>query len=122
METHNLITPTIEDYLKTIYLLQGKDGAHLVDIAVRMSVTKPSVCHAVTQLVKKQLAEHRKFGPVRLTDKGIEAAERLLEKYNIVKQFYMRVLDLNEDAANAEACAIEHTVLDATLEKMTAML
>lgn len=123
METAKPITASIEDYLKTVYLLQKQQGcARLADIADRMQVSRPSANHAVAQLADKGLAEHEKFGPIRLTAKGKQTAEHLLTKFEIIKQFYMHVLHLSEDLASAEACAIEHTIYTATLEKMAAML
>lgn len=123
MEDKKSITPSLEDYLKTIYLLQRKKGSvRLIDIADRMSVTKPSAYRAVAQLAKNRLAEHEKFGPVRLTGKGTEAAEKLVSRFDTIKRFLMLVLNLNEDLADTEACAIEHTVCDVTLGKMASLI
>ena len=83
METPKPITPSSEDYLKTIFLLQRETGdAHLNDIACRMAVTKPSASHAVAQLTEKSLVEHRKFGPVRLTAKGQAVALDLFNEHS----------------------------------------
>ena len=46
-----VITPSGEDYLETILVLQKKLGmVRSVDVARHMEVTKPSVCHAVATL------------------------------------------------------------------------
>ena len=43
-----VITPSGEDYLETILVLQKKLGmVRSVDVARHMEVSKPSVCHAV---------------------------------------------------------------------------
>ena len=40
-----------EDYLKTILILQAEKGfVRSVDVAVRLNVSKPSVCYAVSVL------------------------------------------------------------------------
>lgn len=123
MENKKTISPSLEDYLKTIYLLQTKNGfARLVDIAGRMSVTKPSANRAVAQLAEKGLVEHVKFGPILLTDTGAEAAEKLVLKFDTIKRFLMLELNLSEDTANAEACAIEHSICDVTLGKMASLI
>lgn len=117
------ITPTLENYLKTIHFLQKRNpSVRLIEIADRMSVTKPSANHAVAQLTKKGLVEHEKFGPIRLTDKGTETAEKLVSKFDTIKRFLMLVLNLNEETASTEACAIEHTICEVTLEKMAALI
>ena len=122
MENKRRITPSLEDYLKTIYLLQERDGSvRLTDIADRMSVTKPSANRAVAQLVEKGLAEHEKSGPILLTTNGINAAKKVVIKFDIIKRFFICILSLSEDTASREACAIEHTVCDATLSKMASL-
>lgn len=123
MQAQKPITPSSEDYLKTICLLQKESGAaRLNDIACRMGVSKPSANHAVNQLAEKKLVEHQRFGPVRLTEKGMESAEALLAKYELIRRFYLHVLHVSEDTAHAEACAIEHTVQEETLRQMATLL
>lgn len=123
MENKKTISPSLEDYLKTIYLLQRKNGsARLVDIADRMSVTKPSANRAVAQLAEKGFAEHVKFRPILLTDAGTEAAKKLVLKFDTIKRFLMLELNLSEDMASAEACAIEHSICDETLGKMASLI
>ena len=46
-----VITPSGEDYLESILVLQKKLGmVRSVDVARHMEVSKPSVCHAVATL------------------------------------------------------------------------
>ena len=62
------VTPTIENYLKTIYLLQQQTGdARLADIADGMAVSRPSANRAVALLTERSMAEHEEIGPIRLT-------------------------------------------------------
>jgi DtxR family Mn-dependent transcriptional regulator len=73
-------------------------------------------------LSEKGLVEHEKFGPTRLTDNGIAAAQKLESKHETVKQFLMRVLGISESLASSEACVIEHTICDVTLAKMASLI
>jgi DtxR family Mn-dependent transcriptional regulator len=117
------ITASLEDYLKTVYLLHKTDSSvRLIDIAERMSVSKPSAFSAVSQLSDMGLVEHIKFGPVQLTAKGIEAAQNLVVKHETIKLFLMRVLNIGEALAGSEACYIEHTIQDVTLAKMASLI
>jgi DtxR family Mn-dependent transcriptional regulator len=119
MENTITITPSLEDYLKTIYLLRRADGeVRLTDLAENMSVAKPSAHRAVAQLAEKGLAEHEKCGPISLTDKGIAVAKKLCAKFDTIKRFLMRTLNLSEPAAADEAHALEHTIRDETLTRM----
>jgi len=117
------ITASLEDYLKAIYYLHKiDDSVRLVDIAERTSVSKPSAFNAVSQLSDMGLVVHIKFGPVQLTTQGIDTARRLIGKHETIKLFLMIVLDIGENLASSEACAIEHAICDVTLEKMASMI
>jgi DtxR family Mn-dependent transcriptional regulator len=117
------MTAALEDYLKTIYLLHRADrSVRLIDIAEMMSVSKPSAFNAVTRLAEAGLIEHMHFGPVLLTEQGIEAAQNLSVKFDTIKTFLMRTLNIEEPLACSEACAIEHTIRDATLVQMAALM
>ncbi|MDR1320152.1 MAG: metal-dependent transcriptional regulator [Gracilibacteraceae bacterium] len=123
MEDKKVITASLEDYLKAVYFLHKTDASvRLTDISERMSVSKPSAFNAVSQLADMGLAEHIKFGPVYLTAQGIETAQNLVAKHEIIKRFLMRVLNIGETLASSEACAIEHTIRDATLAKMASLI
>ena len=65
---------------------------------------------------------HIKFEPVRLTAQGIEVAQELVDKHKTIKLFLMHILSLCETLACSEACAIEHAICDATLDKMASMI
>ena len=70
-----------EDYLETILVLQKEKGmVRSVDVARRMGVSKPSVCHAVAILRDGGLSmdeEHLLY----LTDIGREVAETIYERH-----------------------------------------
>ena len=117
------LTASLEDYLKAIYFLHQIDNSiRLIDIAERISVSKPSAFNAVSQLSDMGLVEHIKFGPVELTTHGIEVAQNLVVKHRTIKLFLMRVLNIEEVLACSEACAIEHRICDVTLDKMAALI
>ena len=123
MVKNKTISPSLEDYLKIIYHLHMKDNSvRLIDIAEQLSVSKPSTSNAVALLKEKNLVEHEAYGPVTLTVTGIESAINLVKKHDIIKRFLIKVLNLDETIADSEACAIEHTINDITLEKMTLLI
>ena len=69
-----------EDYLKTIYILNKKDGVRGVEIAEVMNVSRPSVSvalKALKQEVYVWINEHRH---VFLTDLGLSVATETYEK------------------------------------------
>ena len=123
MASQKKITASLEDYLKAIYYLHIIDSSvRLVDIAQKVSVSKPSAFKAVSQLSDMGLIEHIKFGPIRLNARGIDAAQGLVGKHETIKLFLMNVLDIGEAMACSEACAIEHIICNVTLAKMASLI
>ena len=117
------ITASLEDYIKVIYLLHEIDSSvRLIDIADRMSVSKPSAFKAVSQLESMGLVEHIKFGPVHLTAQGVEASRELLARHETIKLFLMQVLSIGESIACSEACSIEHSIHEVILKKMASFI
>jgi DtxR family Mn-dependent transcriptional regulator len=110
---------SVEMYLETIYRLEKeKNHAHLVEIAEEMKVTKPSVNKAINLLKGKDLIKHEHYGPVNLTDKGREIAEKLYKKHITIYNYFVDVLKLEPELANKNACRIEHYLDDEVIESM----
>lgn len=107
-----------EDYLKTIYTIQkGKGTVRSVDVAEHMGVSKPSVSHAVKLLRKGGFIVMGDDYTLHLTDLGREVAEKFYERH---QYFTERLTDAGVDAdtAEAEACKMEHTISDASFQKL----
>ena len=107
-----------EDYLKTIYTIQkGKGTVRSVDVAEHMGVSKPSVSHAVKLLRKGGFIVMGDDYTLHLTVLGCEIAEKLYERH---QYFTEQLTDAGVDAdtAEAEACKMEHTINDASFQKL----
>lgn len=62
------LTSSMEDYLKTIFILYRKQGyARCVDISEYMGVTMPSVSRAVKELIKAEYLMKEVNGTLSLT-------------------------------------------------------
>ena len=82
MKKEKNTTPSGEDYLEAILILQRQKGlVRPVDIARHMEFSKPSITHAITTLQRGGFVEKDKEGFIRLTDIGREVAERTYEKH-----------------------------------------
>ena len=109
-----------EDYLEAILVLHKKMGTvRSVDVARHMEVSKPSVCHAVATLKKGGflLMDENHF--LHLTDIGREVAETTYEKHRF---FTDRLIEAGVDpeAAERDACRIEHVISAETFERLKA--
>lgn len=111
-----------EDYLKAILMLQKKDGSvRSLDVAEMLGVTKPSVSRAIRLLRDGGFLTMDAEKRIRLTEIGREAAEAVYEKHCILKRCLIS-MGVDPDAADRDACRMEHVVCPETLEKMKAFV
>ncbi len=113
------ISNALEDYLEAIYTIeQSKTSVRTTDIALYLSISKPSVNRAVNALKQQGLVLHEPYGAVVLTEHGRKLGEEVSRRHIMVKRFLMNVLQLSESDADNEACRIEHNISAHTLDKM----
>lgn len=113
----------LEDYLETILRLTREHGhAHLRDIAADRGVKNPSANFALNSLKSKGLVEYEKYSPATLTEKGREAAVRLLERRKTLTEFFEGALGVESSAARAAACKIEHILKEDIMKKISELV
>jgi len=111
MEKNKNLSPSLEDYLETILVLERKNRvARVKDIAESLSVQMPSVTGALKNLKAKGLIEYEKNSFINLTANGVDIAVKILEKHDILSAFLEKILFLSEEKASEEACKIEHSI------------
>ncbi len=102
-----------EMYLETIYTIEKEKGhAHVVDIAAKLDVKKPSVIKAMTILKLKGYIKQKAYCPITLTDNGRQAAEEVYQKHVLIKSYLVKTLGVSESLAEENACEIEHVLSD----------
>jgi len=103
-----------------ILKLSDKDPqVRVTAISEEMNIKKPSVTSAVSRLKKKGFVEHKSYGPVMLTKKGQQLAEKVKERHEVLFRFFTEILDIDEARAEEDACQMEHYVSDRTLKKLS---
>jgi len=108
-----------EEYLETMYLLYKNKGVIRVkDIAKRMRVRPPSVIDALKKLSSKGLVEYEKYDRILLTEEGRRIAEDIYAKHKFLTEFFVEILGIPPEIAEADACQFEHYVHDETVERM----
>lgn len=113
------LTASLEDYLEAVYALCAKeDHAHVTDIAVKLSLSKPSVHRAMAQLRDAELIRQEPYGQVTLTEEGRAVAESVVRRHRLVKRFLHEVLGLEEQTADFEACQVEHAISRETADRL----
>ena len=107
-----------EDYLETILVLQKKLSiVRSVDVARRMEVSKPSVCHAVATLRDGGFLTMDEDHFLHLTDVGREVAERIYERHCFFTE-QLIAAGVDPKTAEADACRIEHIISDESFDRL----
>lgn len=106
------IRESAENYLETILILsqrKGKDEVRSIDIVNELEFSKPSVSVAMKNLRENGYITVDKDGYIRLTDKGLEIAEKMYERHTLLSQWLIK-LGVDEKVAVEDACRIEHVI------------
>lgn len=108
-----------QDYIKTIFALAGKsEGAHVSDVARRLGISKASVSVAMKRLEQKNLITRDIDRKIYLTQEGSFQAVCISHRCDIIKNFLLKVLEINRTTASIDACAMEHVVSTETICSM----
>ena len=117
------ISSNMEDYLETIHLLeQERRTVRVKAIAAEMQITMPSVSSAVKNLENQGMVSHSRYDSVELTKEGAQIAEAVYKRHRVIKHFLSKVLGLESDIAEKDACRIEHNISEETLNKLIQFL
>lgn len=112
------IRESAEDYLEAILRLsQEGGGVRSVDIATMLSVSKPSVSHAMKLLREDGYIAMDRYGTVTLLDKGAEIANRIYERHTVLTTM-LESLGVPSEIARADACKMEHDISDESFARI----
>lgn len=116
------LTPSYEDYIEAIYDLAVKNGGSVrsVDVANELGFSKASVARATKNLREEGYIDQEHYGEITLTEKGEEYGRRVLERHKVLRAFLIDILGVDIETANEEACAMEHTISQDTMDKWAA--
>lgn len=112
------LTESLEDYLEAISHLQEEfKVARVKDISSRLNVKMPSVTNALKVLKSKNMIDYEKNSFITLTQEGEKAAQRIIRKHEVCKDFFLNILHLPEEEADRLACSVEHHISGKTVSK-----
>ncbi len=109
---------SMEDYLEAINLLDAGEGASVTGISRRLGVTKPSVTSALSRLGEAGLVNHQRYGRASLTGEGRLIACDVHKRHRLLHHFLADVLGVDGEVAAADACKLEHSLSQASMQKL----
>ncbi len=97
-----------ENYLETIYMLRKKNGhCRSIDVATDLGYSKPTVSIAMRNLRASGHVLMDDAGELTLTPLGLEIAQRMYERHELLSSFLISI-GVPEEIAYHDACKIEH--------------
>ena len=119
MASDETLSASLEDYLETIYhLVEEGRVARVKDIAARMNVQMPSVTGALRNLAARDLVNHDPYSYVTLTPSGEDVAREMVHRHEVLTEFLVDFLGLDQATADRNACTIEHAIEEVVLERL----
>ena len=117
------MTPTRENYLRALYQLsRSGGGVRLTDLASSQGVRLPTARHAVDCLRDAGCVLQESYGLITLTEDGRTLGRKLTDRFELTRKFLIEVLGVGEDAAEREACMMEHHLDQDTLDRIAAFV
>jgi DtxR family Mn-dependent transcriptional regulator len=114
---------SVEDYLKTVYLLsRNGSGASTTEISRTMKVAPASVTEMLKKLAENGYVNYSPYHGTTLTQKGIQEAERITRKHRLLEKFLSDVLHVRNDQVHMQACEMEHALSDEAEESLCRFL
>lgn len=116
-----MLTPAMQDYLKTIYRLQqGGTTVSTNLLAEQMQIRPASV--GMIKLAELKMVEHTPYYGVSLTSTGQRAALETLRHHRLLELYLTEKLGYSWDEVHEEADRLEHHISERLEARMFAAL
>jgi DtxR family Mn-dependent transcriptional regulator len=113
-----ILSASLEDYLEAIYhLIAEKQAARVKDISKKLEVNYSSVTGALKSLAARKLVNYAPYSLVTLTPRGEALARDVVRRHEVLRDFFVKVLAIDERHADKAACEMEHAVSPKILER-----
>ena len=113
----------IEDYLKTIFMLEQEESpVGTTRIAEARSVKPGSATSMIQRLDKLNLVNYQKHYGVTLTESGREIALEVIRHHRLVELYLIEALGFRWDEVHEQADILEHVISEKLEERIAAVL
>mgnify|MGYP000649081435 FL=1 len=112
------IKESAENYLEAILMIKKEKGnVRSIDVANHLNFTKPSVSVAMKSFREEGYVTMDNDGSINLTQKGMEIAEKVYERHEVIAKALI-ALGIDEEVAYEDSCKIEHDISQQTFDKI----
>lgn len=117
------VSHSMAHYLTSIHALLARNGyARVSDVARELDVTKGSASVQVKHLKEKGFVAEDDNRHLHLTESGSSVAQQVMYTREVLIRFLSRVLEVDEDVAESDACKIEHLLSPETCNGIHALV
>ncbi len=107
---NQVLSQSIEDYLKAIYSLQNHNMASISEIATALEVAPSSVTKMVQRLSVLELVNHSSHKEVSLTELGKKVTLKVIRRHRLLETFLVEKMGYTWDEVHEEADNLEHYI------------
>jgi DtxR family Mn-dependent transcriptional regulator len=127
VEAKKKLTVSKEDYLKAIWSISERAATERIeagtnDLALMLQVSPPAVSRMLKQMEKQSLVAHIPYYGVRLTEKGREAALKVVRRHRLIELFLTEVLKYDSHSVHDEAERLEHHISEEFEQRIDQLL
>ncbi len=117
------ITPTVEDYLKTIFYLQKDEQAvSTSSLAQKLRIKDASVSAMIKKLATNNYINYCSHRGVNLTTSGRNIALNITRKHRLLEIYLNEKLNVSSDEVHTEAEKLEHYVSEDIMKNIERIL
>lgn len=118
-----MLSESIQDYLKTIYLLrQTASRVTTTALASQLAVAAASVTGMLKKLAELKLVEYEPYQGVLLTPGGEKIALEVIRHHRLLELYLMEAMGYSWDRVHAEAERLEHAISEEFEDRMSRLL
>jgi len=116
-------TPTIEEYLEAIYVMESENPPVIsARVAEAMRISAPTMSDTLRRLIQQGYVSTGKSKVILLTDRGREAAEALVRRHRLSERWLVDALGMDWSTVHKEACRLEHALSSEVEERLARAL
>lgn len=123
MTEDQTLSESQENYLETILDLENSNKvARAKEIAERLNIQPGSVTGALKALADKGYINYAPYSFITLTKKGKQRAGIIAKRHAAIKEFLVKVLQIDARTADETACRMEHAIDDKTFDRLVCFI
>lgn len=120
-----ILSQSIEDYLKAIYLLESENdgkGVSTTQVAEALNISSASVTNMIKKLAGLKLVDYESYYGARLTETGRKIALEVIRHHRLLELYLKEMMGYSWDQVHDEAEKLEHHISEQFEDRIAELL